>query len=45
MKLVITELFGTLVSKYQIGLERSMRVSDIIFDYTDLLYYKCPKQI
>ena len=38
---VIEELFQSLVSRYQIGLETSMRGSDFIFNCVHLLYYKC----
>ena len=38
---VIEELFESLLCKYQIGLETSMRRSDFIFDCVHLLYYKC----
>ena len=40
---VIEELFQSFLSRYQIGLERSMRGSDFIFDCVHLLYYKCHK--
>ena len=39
----INELFESLLSRYQIGLETSMRGSDFIFDSVQLLYYKCHK--
>ena len=42
---VIKELFDSLIKKYQIGLEKSMRGSDIIFDSLHLLYCKCHKKI
>ena len=32
--------FASLFSRYQIGLETSLKGSDLIFDCTDLLYYK-----
>ena len=38
---VVNELFESLLSRYQIGLETSMRVSDFIFNSVQLLYYKC----
>ena len=38
---VIKELFQSLLSRYQIGMKTSMRVSDFIFDCVHLLYYKC----
>ena len=37
---VVDELFESLLSRYQIGLETSMRRSDFIFDSVQLLYYK-----
>ena len=37
---VIEELYHTLLSSYQIGLEISIRGSDFVFDYFLLLYYK-----
>ena len=37
------EIFQSLLSSYQIGLETSMRGSDFIFDCVNLLYYKCHK--
>ena len=40
---VIEELFQSLLSSYQIGLEKSMRGSDFIFNCVHLLYYKCHK--
>ena len=40
---VVNELFQSLLSKYQIGLETSMRGNDFIFDLVQLLYYKCHK--
>ena len=42
---VIKELFESLFSRYLIGLEAKMKRSDFIFDYVDLLYYKCYKII
>ena len=38
---VVEELFQSLLSKYQIGLETSMEDNDFIFDHVHLLYYKC----
>ena len=38
---VIEQLFESLLNRYQVGLEISMRVSDFIFDCVHLLYYKC----
>ena len=40
---IVNELFESLLSRYQIGLEASMRGSDFIFDSVQLLYYKCHK--
>ena len=40
---VVNEIFESLLSRYQIGLETSMRGSDFIFDSIQLLYYKCHK--
>ena len=37
---VIEEIFESLLNRYQIGLERSMRGSDLIFDY---VHYKSHK--
>ena len=38
---VIEENFESLLSKYQMGLETSIKGSDFIFDDVSLLYYKC----
>ena len=35
--------FLSLLSKYQISLETTMRCSDFIFDCVNLMYYKCHK--
>ena len=40
---IIEELFESLVSRYKIGLETQMRSSDLIFDFINLIYYKCHK--
>ena len=40
---VVNELFKSLLSKYQDGLETSMKESDYIFDSVQLWYYKCHK--
>ena len=40
---VIEELFESLLSRHQIGLETSMRGSDFIFDSISLLHHKCHK--
>ena len=33
--------FQAILSRYKIGLEISMKVSDLLFDCVHLLYYKC----
>ena len=38
---VLEELFQSLLSRYQIVLETSMKGSNFIFDSVHLLYYKC----
>ena len=40
---VVNELLESLLSRYRIGLETSMRESDFIFDSVQLLYFKCHK--
>ena len=40
---VVNELFKSLLSRYQIGLETSMGGSDFIFDSVQMLYYKFHK--
>ena len=40
---VIDELFQSLLSRYQIGLQTQMRRSDSIFGCIHLLYHKCHK--
>ena len=40
---VIKELFELLLSRCQIDLDISMKSSEFVFDYVDLLYYKCYK--
>ena len=40
---VIKEIFELLLSRYQIGLETSMRGSYFIFNGVNLLNYKCHK--
>ena len=40
---VANELFKSLLSRYQIGLETSIRGSDFIFGLVQLLSYKCHK--
>ena len=39
---VIKELFDSLKNRYQNNLE-SMKSSEFVFDYAQLLYYKCDK--
>ena len=39
---VIEELFDSLKNRYQSNLE-SMKGSELVFDYVQLLYYKCHK--
>ena len=38
---VIEEIFESLLSKYQMDLETSIKGSDFIFDDVNVLYYKC----
>ena len=40
---IIKKLFGSLGSRFQTGIETSMKGSGFIFKYADLLYYKCSK--
>ena len=40
---IIKEIFESLLSRYQIGLETSMKGSDFIIDLIRLLYYKFHK--
>ena len=40
---IIEKPFESLLKKYQIGLELSMKGSDFIFDCVHLLHYKCHK--
>ena len=40
---VIKELLESLLNRYQIGLETSMKGSDFIFHCINLLHYKCHK--
>ena len=40
---IVNELFESLLSRYQISLEISMKGSDFIFDPIKLLRYKCYK--
>ena len=34
----IKKLFGSLLSKHEIGLEKSMKVNNFVFDKFDILY-------
>ena len=40
---VIEECFESLVSRYQIGLEASMKGEDLVFNGVNLHSYKCHK--
>ena len=40
---VVQERFGSLFSRYQVGLETSTKNSYFIFDCVNLLHYKCHK--
>ena len=40
---VIEELSESLLSRYQIGSETSIKGSEFVFDFVHLLYYKCYK--
>ena len=40
---VVVELFQSLLSRNQIGLETSIKGSGFVFDLAQLLYYKCHK--
>ena len=40
---VIEDLFGSILSRYQIGLETSLKGSDYILDSIYSLHYKCHK--
>ena len=40
---VFEELFESLLNKYQNNLEKSIKDGDFLFDYVDLLCYKCHK--
>ena len=37
------ELFESLFSRYQIGLETTIRINNFIFDSVQLFYYECHK--
>ena len=38
-----SELFKSLLNRYQNNLEKAMKDSEFVFDYVHLLYYKCHK--
>ena len=38
---VVNELFESLLSRYEIGLEKSMRGNNFISDSVQLLYFEC----
>ena len=40
---VAEKLFQSLLSRYQIRVETSMKDSEFVFDFVDILYYKCHK--
>ena len=40
---VIKEIFVSVLQKYQKGLEESMKGIEFIYDWVDLLHYKCHK--
>ena len=40
---IINELFESFLTRYQLGLERSMKGSDFVFDSIDGIHYKCNK--
>ena len=42
---IINKFFSSPLTKYQIGLETSMKVSDFAFDSIDGMHYKCTKVI
>ena len=39
---MIEELFKSLLNRYQIGLETSMKSSDFLFDFVNLLLIQIP---
>ena len=41
---IVKDLFESLLSIYQTGLEASMKSSNFIFDFNNLLHYKCHKR-
>ena len=40
---IVEEVFESLHSRHQIGLETSMKGSNFIFDAVNVLFYKCHK--
>ena len=40
---IINEFFNSLLTKYQVGLEESIKDSEFVFDNVDLLHYKYHK--
>ena len=40
---IINEFFNSLLTKYQVGLEESIKGSEFVFDSVDLLHYKYHK--
>ena len=42
---VVQERFESLLSRYQAGIEESIKISDFVFDCVNLLHYKCHKLI
>ena len=41
---VAEKLFQSLLSRYQIRVETSMKDSEFVFDCVNILYYKCHKK-
>ena len=40
---VVEELFELLINRNQNNLEKLMKSGELVFDYVDLLYFKCHK--
>ena len=40
---VVNELFESLLSRYQVNVETSMRESDFVFDSVQLMHFKCDR--
>ena len=40
---IINELFESLLTRYQLALEESMKGSNFVFDSIDGMHYKCDK--